>query len=179
MQTLRRNLPLLLLIVFELAVGILLFLKPVEFTQGIIITLGVLLLVIGAIDLFRFLRDRKSLGVNDYLTLSLAILALLCGAFLAFGSKLVMGLFGVLAVLYGIFLIVSGLLKGKTYFEFRRAGFPVSVLLLVNAILSVLLGMLIVLHPFDSVDVLWRFTGVSLIVEAIGDAISLLLAAGR
>jgi uncharacterized membrane protein HdeD (DUF308 family) len=55
----------------------------------------------------------------------------------------------------------------------------VSVLLLVNAILSVLLGVLIVLHPFDSVDVLWRFTGVSLLVEAIGDAISLLLAARR
>ena len=77
MQTLRRNLPLLLLIVFELAVGILLFLKPVEFTQGIIITLGVLLLVLGVIDLIRFFRDKKNLGVDNYLTLSLAILALM------------------------------------------------------------------------------------------------------
>ncbi len=176
MQTVRRHFPLLLLTVFELTVGILLFLKPEEFTRGIIITLGVLLLILGVIDLIRFFREKKDFGIDNYLTLSMAILALLCGAFLVFGAKLVMGLFGVLAVLYGVFLIISGVLKGKTYFEFHAAGFPVSMLLFVSAILSVLLGILVVLRPFDSVEVLWRFTGVSLIIEAIGDAISLLLA---
>ena len=179
MKTWKQNLPVILLIAFELAVGILLFIEPEKFTKAVIIGFGVLLLVIGLVYLIRFFADRKQLGVSLWGTLILSICSLIVGCILAFAAEFIMGLFAVLAVLYGIFLVIAGVYKGRTFFELQHLELPVSVVLLFSAILSIGLGCLLVLHPFESTVTLWRVAGISWMIEAIGDSLALVLGARK
>ncbi len=179
MKTWKQNLPVVLLIAFELAVGILLFIEPEKFTKAIIIGFGALLLVIGLVYLIRFFTERKQLGVHSWGMLILSICTLIAGCVLTFAAEFILGLFAVLAVLYGIFLVIAGLYKGRIYFELQHFGLPVSIVLLFSAILSIGLGCLLVLHPFESTVTLWRIAGVSWMVEAIGDALALVLGARK
>ena len=47
----------------------------------------------------------------------------------------------------------------------------------VSAILSVIFGFVILQNPFDTVEFLWRFTGIIMILEAIIDVVSLVYVA--
>lgn len=174
MKDWKRIWPIGLLLLAEAAVGVLLFLKPEEFTRGLLIALGCVLALIGAWSLLRFFTEHRDIGLWNWATLTAAVLFLAAGGVLALWPQLVLGLFSAAAVVYGVFLILAGLYKGKTYLELRRMGFAAPAFLLIGAILSLGLGVLVVLHPFDSMLVLWRFTGVSLLIEAVCDGAALL-----
>ena len=59
MKKFLRILPMILPILFELAVGVLLFLKPEEVTRTIILILGLGLIVVGIVLLILFFRAKK------------------------------------------------------------------------------------------------------------------------
>jgi len=172
MSSLKHNLPSILLILGELIVGILLLIKPESFTRAAIILLGIVLLAVGVVYLIRWLkgRDRGEAGAG---TLLFAIVALLVGLVCVFGVGWIMRLFGVLAVVFGVFLLISGVIKCKSYFDGRKAGLSVSPLALVSAVLSVIFGVLIIFHPAGMVNSIWVFAGIALIIEAAVDFIAL------
>ena len=169
MKALRNNIPIILLILFELIVGILLFVNPEGFTAAAITCFGIVLLAIGVIYLIRFLREK-----NQYPTLVLALVSLVIGFICTFLTSLVMGLFAVVAVIYGVILIVSGVYKFKAHRDAKRLGLPTIPLALISAILSIILGLVIVVNPFTTTKVLWSFAGISLIVEAVVDFCSMI-----
>lgn|GEM_PF-1673555 len=176
MKTWKHNLPIFLLAVFELIIGVLLFLKPEEFTGTVIVVFGVVLLVFGTVYLIQFFVERRQSGLTNWGSAVLAVFSLALGFICICASGLLLRLFSVIAVIYGIFLILAGILKGRTYFALRSAGFYASMLLIFFAILSIGIGGLLVLHPFESTMVMWRVAGFAWILEGAGDIISLLLA---
>ena len=178
MKKLKIYAPLILLILFELVVGILLLINPEGFTQTVINVFGIVLLVIGAVYLIRFFTDKKKEGKYNIATIVLSVISLAVGILCAFFAPTVMGFFTVIAVIYGVILIVSGIFKAKTFFDSRKAKLPVSFLSLVSAIVSIILGVLIVANPFTTTKVLWIFAGISLIVEAVLDAAALVIGIG-
>ena len=170
-------LPLVVLILFELMIGVLLFLKPEEFTKTMIVIFGFVLIVFGAVFLIQFLTEQKENGSKKWELLVLAIAVLGLGALCAAASGFVLKLFAIPAVLYGIFLIIAGIFKGRAFFVMRSEGIKAPFLLFISALLSIALGCLLVLHPFESVVVLWRIAGLSWILGAIGDGVSLIFGA--
>lgn len=172
-KTWKAYLPLGLLILFELAVGILLFIRPEEFTRAVVIGFGVLLLAASAVSFVRYFSDRRAMGEGSVLTLFLAVFTLALGGACAFLPGWVLGLFALAAAVYGVILVVAGLFKLAAYIDRRQAGWHPSVLSLIGAVLSVALGLLILINPFTARDVVWQVAGVSLIVEAVFDTVGL------
>lgn len=176
MKTLKANFRTILLIVFEAAVGILLFVKPEAFTTTIIVTFGIVMLILGVINLVRFLRDRKD-GISNAPAIITAVISLILGVFGTFFSGFIIGLIAAVAVIYGIILIVSGVYKLQSYFEVKKAGFPVSKVCVVSGVIAVILGIVVVVYPKDAVFSVWMLTGIMMFTEAVIDVIALLLAA--
>lgn len=173
MRLLRSSLSLILLILAEIAVGILLFVNPEEFTRTVLTLFGIIMLLVGLVSCVRFFRDRKD-GMESPLTLIFAVAALVIGIFCAFATSFVLGLFSVVAVIYGVILILAGIYKAQTYFQNKKAKLRPSFLVLLSAVLAVILGAVIVFNPFTTTVMLWRFAGISMIAEAVIDLIALI-----
>ncbi|MBP5617722.1 MAG: DUF308 domain-containing protein [Clostridia bacterium] len=156
-----------------MAVGVLLFINPVGFTTAVTIGFGVLLLAVAAFAFVRYFSDRRAMGQGSVLTLFLAILTLLIGCVCTFASGWVLGLFAIAAMVYGVILTVAGIFKLATYVERRQSGLHPTVLSLIGALVSIVLGLFILLNPFDATEILWQIAGVALIVEAVFDLIGL------
>lgn len=177
MKNWKHTLPLVILILFELMIGVLLFIKPEEFTSTVIVIFGFILIVFGIVYLVQFFSDRREDGSRRWEILVLSICVMAIGVFCAAASGFIMKLFVIPAVLYGIFLVISGIFKGRTFFAIRSEGLRAPFLLFLSALISVALGCLLILHPFDSVVTLWRIAGLSWIIGGIGDAVSMIMGA--
>lgn len=172
MKKFLRILPMILLILFELAVGVLLFLKPEEVTRTIILILGLGLIVVGIVLLILFFRAKKEDSGRIPL-LVFAIFNLIVGLVLAIFPGWIVSLFKVLFLVYGVFMIASGVYKSALYINLRVKKIPASVFMLFGALLSVVLGVIIVVNYQAAAAIMWRVTGVSLILAGILDAIGL------
>ena len=173
MKNIRNNIPVILLTLFEFAVGVLLLINPEAFTKAVLIIFGAILIVIGAIYLVRVLRD-KTEGVSG-ITMTVALISLIVGILCIVFPSMIMSLFSVAAIIYGVMLIVSGVYKTKSYTDAKKAGSPLPVISLISAFLSVALGILIVLNPFGTVRALFTFAAIFLIIEAALDLVSVIL----
>jgi len=175
MKKLRLALPVLLTAVFEIIFGVLLFRDPESFTKTVLMLFGVMLLGIGVVSLIRYLKDNRAGGnpVVNSLTLAAAIVSLVIGAICTFAASAVVTLFTVLAVVYGIMLLITGVLKCQTFFAGRALGIRSPFLILVSALLTIVCGLVIIANPFDSTHVMLQFLGIALIAQAVLDIVAL------
>ena len=88
-----------------------------------------------------------------------------------------MGIFPVMALIYGIYLVVSGVYKIGLFLDVVRLKVPYAFILLISGILAAACGALIILNPFAGVKAIWIFTGIVLIVEAVIDLVDLVVRA--
>lgn len=172
----RKMLPMLLIILFEAAVGVLLLIDGEAFTRAVLIIFGALLMVLGLVMLFRFIGDRREEIFNP-LALVIAVIAIAVGAVFAFGSSLIIGLITLITLIYGVIMAINGVFKLVDYFTLRKAGAPVSGFTVFSAVLAIALGIVIVINPFGTDVALWMVMGIVLIVEAVMDIIALIMAA--
>lgn len=178
MNRLSRNFSIILMILFEGIVGFMLFGDPENFTRGVIVFFGIVMLILGIGNLIQTLRTRVD-GKPDSYLMTGAVADLIIGLILTVGNKLVYGIFPVLAVIYGIFLIIAGIHKTRVYLWLKRDGFRPSILSIISALAAIALGVIIVLNPFSTAATLWKFTGIVMIVEAVVDLIAFFLGMRR
>ena len=160
---------------FEIFVGILLLVNPIGFTSGIVIGSGILLCIYGMISVFKYFTTHIEEAVIHQ-DLSIGLLALLGGAFCIFQSEWFASAQEILTIIYGVFMIVSGIGKIQWSIDLLRLKRK-WILSGVSAVLSVIFGFVILQNPFDTVEFLWRFTGIIMIIEAIIDVVSLVYVA--
>lgn len=173
MKSLKVNIPIILLILFEVAVGILLLVDPEGFTRMIIILFGIILLAIGITYLLRYLHGKKE-NINDLLSLTVAVVALAIGAICTFCSGAIIGLITAMAIIYGVILIISGIYKINNYFMIKKAQFPISAVSAASGVLAVILGVVIVVYPKNAAFSVWQLAGIVLIIEAVIDFLSII-----
>lgn len=174
MRVIQKNGVSILMCLLELLLGVLLLLDPTGFTSAIIIALGAVLIVWGVICVVRYFRVNAAEGA---LTQSLfkGLLLLLGGLFCVLRSKWFVATFPLLTILYGIGLLISGVGKIQwmaDMIRFRRKRWYMPA---VSAVLSLLFAGIILFNPFETTAVLWSFTGIVLIVEAVFDILAILL----
>ena len=159
---------------FEIVIGILLLISPVGFTTGIISALGIALMASGVISVVQYIRaDAKEAAKGQYLTKGL--LLLLSGGFCAFKSHWFIVTFPALSILYGVGVLVTGITKVQLTFDMIRQKNKKWFLGLISAAISIICALIILKSPFASATVLWMFTGISLIVEAVFDMVTLIM----
>lgn len=178
MRTLKENMGGVIMLLFEILVGILLLINPVSFTSGIIIGLGVVLLALGTAGVVVYFRlDPVEAARRQTLTKGLITIA--AGLFCIFQSRWFIVTFPLLTIMYGVIILVTGIAKIQWAVDMLRMKRPKWFLAAIASVLSIVLAGIIILNPFTSTIFLWRFVAVSLILGAVLDILALLFSMNR
>ncbi len=173
MKTLKTSASGIVLCLFELIVGILLMINPVGFTSSIIMLAGAMLTISGFISIIRYFKaDMKEAAASQNLMKGLA--TVLVGCFCFIKSNWFIATFPMLTIIYGVMILFNALAKIQTTVDMLRAKSKYWFWPAINAVLSISCAMVILKTTFTSTAVLWIFTGISMIAEAILDAITLI-----
>lgn len=163
----------ILLCLFELQIGILLLIDPMGFTSGIMIAVGVLLIAVGIWLVVRYFQTNAlEAALGRKLTAGLA--ALILGLFLVFRSAWFVKTFSVLTLVYGLTILVTGLIKTQQTVDsirLKSRGWWIDA---ATAVLAIAGALVIICNPFETTTILWRFIGITLLVEAVADGVALL-----
>ncbi len=174
MEKFKRLLPTILMILFEVVIGILLLIDGERFTGVIFVIFGVLMLVLGLISLIRTLLAARGGNVISSFALVMSIILITIGAFFTAASGSVIGVVGFIATIYGLILVISGVFKLADYLTLRAAGVGSSFAIF-SVIISIVLGILIAFNPFGTAQIFWTVLGIMLIASAVLDIISLII----
>lgn len=168
MKTLKENFIAVIICLFEFLVGILLLVKPTGFTAGFIIAAGIVLTVLGLLNCVRYVRvDAQRAAKGQFLTKGLTFI--LIGVFCVGNYRWFIKTFSALTILYGVAVLLSAVEKVQLTVDMLRRRKPNWPFAAVSALLSLVCAGIILENPFASTEVLWKFIGVSLIVEAALD----------
>ena len=164
MKAIKQNGNGILLGLGEILVGILLL---------IIIALGAVLCLVGLVSMVRYFRtEAKEAAVGRLLTKGL--LALLLGVFCMVENDWFLATFPKLTILYGVLTLLAGIGKIQLTVDMIRAKKSRWYLGAFGAVISIACAVVILQNPFANTDTLWLFTGISLIVEAVFDAVTII-----
>lgn len=158
----------------ELLIGILLFVDPVGFTSGILIAVGVILLICGAVCLIHYFNTEAAQAALEQ-NFSKGLIMILLGGFLALRTQQAIDIFPLLTHLYGIAILVIGVVKLQQGIDLLRMKARYWFLAGGNALLAIVFAAVILSNPFASTIVLWRMAAISLIVEAVLDIVVLIM----
>ncbi len=103
------------------------------------------------------------------------LVALLAGAFCAFNPGWFIITFPVIAILYGVAVLIGGLSKVQLTVDMLRMKNSKWWWGAISAAISIVCALVIINSPFSSTVALWWFTGISLIVEAVFDLVTLIM----
>ena len=178
MKFIKENWASLLTILFLVLVGILLLVDPGTFGVVIIKVAGILFTALGVYDLIKYFRaDPEEAAKGSAFYSGMTMLS--AGCFCFFGSGWFVSVFPVLAVLYGLFQILLGFRKAQRTVDDIRMKKPLWYLKAISAAISLLFGLIIVLNPGMTFMSIWVFTGITLIIEGIFDAVASFFAAEK
>ena len=163
----------ILLCFAELVIGVLLLIKPVGFTRGIIIALGIPLMLKGVGYVISYIRQKPQEASEGNL-LAKGLLMTCGGLFCMFRSGWFITVFPALTILYGLMTLVTAFGKIQWTADLFRAKHKYWFLALISAVLSIALAVMIMTNPFASTAAMWIFIGVSMIVEAVMDVVTII-----
>ena len=158
----------------ELLIGILLFVDPVGFTSGILMAVGVIFLLCGVVCLIHYFNTDPVQAALEQ-NFSKGLVMILLGGFLVLRTQQVIALFPLLTHLYGVAILIVGVVKLQQGVDLLRLKARYWFLAGVNALLAILFAAIILSNPFASTIVLWQVAAISLIVEAVLDIAVLFL----
>lgn len=168
----------IVLCLFELIVGILLLINPAGFTTWIIMIAGIVLMILGLVEVVRYFRT-SALEASLGQTLAKGLIFLLAGGFCAFKAEWFVLTFPVLAMIYGVVILLTGIGKVQLTVDMIRRKNKKWFLAAISAIVSVVCAVVILKNPFASATVLWIFTGITLIVECVLDIVTMIIGGRR
>lgn len=164
----------LLLWAVELVVGVLLLIKPVAFTAGVIICCGAAIMLKGLFSIIAYFKESAQEAAKNQ-RLSSGLMYLLAGTLCAFGYRWLMAAVPFLGIVYAVLLLWLGIQKVQTAVDQLRLGNPRWYLMGISAALSLVCAAIIFFNPFAGAEGLWIFAGVSLIAEAVADIVSFVM----
>lgn len=165
----------LLLALCELAVGVVLLIDPVGFSEVIIKGIGVALVVFGVLSSIQYFKTSPEMAAQEQ-NLTIGLLEIMGGLFCLIKSSWFMVTFPLLTVIYGVITLVTGAAKVQWAADLFRENAAKWFLAALSAIISLVCGIIILCNPFASTTVLWTFIAISLIVEAVFDVIGAIFA---
>ncbi len=171
MNTIKENLGNLILGLCELIVGILLLVEPIQYTSGIIIVAGIVLIILGVISAISHFRIPPQDAIHDR-EFSIGLIEIAVGLFCAFQSNWFIDTFPVLTLIYSIPLLVIGFVKVQWAIDLLRLKKNHWFLALINAALCFLAVILIMMNPLASTMFLWVYTAITLIAASVLDIIT-------
>jgi len=172
MKILKEHMDGIVFCLFELVVGILLLFNPIGFTSGIIMIAGIVLMVLGLVQIIKYFKTSVQEAMLQQ-TLVKGLILILLGIFCAFKTEWFIATFPVLTTIYGVVILVTGISKVQLTVDMLRQKKQKWFWAAINAACSIVFAAIILFSPFTSTAILWMFTGISLLVEGALDIITL------
>lgn len=171
-KLLKSNLSTLIMILGELAIGVLLLIRPVGFTRVILMALGAVLAVRGLLGVIKYFRTEAQQAAREQ-ALARNLAVLLVGSFCLFRSEWFIATFPALTVIYGVLILFTSLYKVQQAVDLWRLKTGNPLISGLSALLTMVFGLVTLLNPFATVSALWIFIGITLLAEAVVDAAAL------
>ena len=152
----------MLLSIAYIVIGMLLLIMPEASLLWICNAFGVVVLVTGIVCLIQYARIRGTGFTAPFMLVGGVITAGL-GIFFTLAKPQVVASF--LPVVFGIFIVVDGVSRVGTAIDLAKRKGQKWWMLLLLSIVSVGLGVLLLLHPFDAAVSVVMLCGILLIVE--------------
>lgn len=160
--------------VCEMAVGVLLLIDPIAFTSAIVRIFGIVFCVFGVFNIMSYFKLDPELGSMS-MGFTKGLVQAIAGVFCIFRPEWFANAFPLLAIAYGIVILIVGLVKLQWSVDMVRLGAKYWYIPGIGGITSVIFALVIIFNPFTTTAVLWIFAGVSLIAEAVIDAVSAIM----
>ncbi len=176
MKNLKWNL--ILMSLLYLALGIFLLAVPGTALNIVCYALGAVVLICAAVQLVRYFTASHKVFQSQF-TLISGLVCLGLGGFLLLRSDIVVR---ILPVVFGLFVLFDSLGRIQSALELRRCGYASWKWFILLALLSVVLGGIMIFDPFAAMETLVMGIGIILIVEGafnLGGAIYTALAIRR
>lgn len=154
----------LITIIAGLVIGILLLLQPGETVQLVSMLCGITIIMLGVGAWISYFSKVKSTILAILGTLSIISGIILCVKYKSIIS--------VVLFLFGIFILISGIVDFVSAIEAKRNDLKSWIVSLIMAAATIILGLLVIVNPFDSMLVITRLLGAGLIIYAVMDLIS-------
>ena len=161
---------LILMSILYLALGIFLLMVPGTALNIVCYALGGVVLACAAVQLIRYFAVERGV-FQSQLTLISGLVCLGLGAFLIIRSDLVVR---ILPIVFGLFVIFDSLGRIQNALELRRCKYSSWKGFLLLAVLSIVLGIVMILDPFGTMETLVMAIGVILIIEGALNLLSAL-----
>lgn len=174
MKSLQKYLSGMVLSLFEIFVGVLLLIDPFAFTSGIIMVLGAILVFVGLVCVFKYFREEATTAALEQ-NLFKALIALSLGGFCLLGNGVIVEISALLTFVYGVIILITGFSKVQKTIDMLRLKKTKWGFTAISAAVTVICAALILFNPFGATEWIWRFIGITLIVEALIDALAVLL----
>ena len=157
-----------------LALGIMMLVFPQQMSGTIMLILGVIALLIGIVKLIICFAASKGvpLRVADFIVG--VVFVVLGVATLILREKLL----NVIPVIFGLFLLISSLLKIRDAIDARRFSSSRWVFSLVVAVISAVMALILILRPAFVMELYFRLIGIFLIIDGASGLMSALSLAG-
>lgn len=172
MKKIKKTMGGMVFFLLELLVGILLLINPVGFTSSIIIGAGVVMICLGTLSISRYFKTEPAQAAAEQ-NLFHGLLLLLGGIVCATKSSWFLSTFSMLTVLYGLGILISGIAKIQWAVDIFRLKEGKWIMPAISAALSIICGIVVLSSPFGTMTVLWKFTGIVIIAEAVFDMAAL------
>lgn len=144
--------------------GIVLIAKPVESVQFICIIFGTVIIFLGAGSLLLYFTKLKFTFIAV-----LGVLMMIAGAVVCVKYQ---QLISAVIFLFGLFVTISGTVDFFSALDAKKNNLKTWIFSLVMSIGVIIMGVIVLINPFDSAVLLTRLLGVSLLVYAMLDLIT-------
>lgn len=145
-------------------IGIILLVKPDESVEFISILCGATVIMLGVGAWISYFTKFRSTFLAILGTLAVVAGIILCVKYRSIISAVLF--------LFGIFVLVGGVVDLVSALEARKNDLKSWIISVVMAVIAIVLGLLVIINPFNSVMALTRILGAGLIVYAVMDLIT-------
>lgn len=145
-------------------IGIVLLVRPDETVQFISILCGVTVVMLGIGAWISYFTKFKSTILAILGTLAVIAGIILCVRYRSIVSAVIF--------LFGVFVLVGGIVDLISAIDAKRNDLKSWIVSVIMSAVTIILGLIVIINPFDSVMVLTQLLGAGLIVYAVMDLIS-------
>ena len=143
--------------------GLLLLVFPQQSLNVITYAIGAVALIYGILKIVSYFRNREYSPLFPWeLILGISLVGIGIFSFTNPG-----GIFAILPIILGVLVLIEGISKAQRAMMLQKYGYPKWQAALLAAVLSALLGVLLILNPFGALVITVRVLGGVILVDGI------------
>ncbi len=148
--------------ILMIIVAILLITQPLKTIEWIVIFFGIIIIIDGIFDFINYFKSDKEIRLYSF-DLVEGLLEILAVVLIILNRNILIAFF---PLMLGIWMIVKNIIKIQLSLNLKQV-YENWYLLLIAAILSLILGILIILNPFSSAITITFIAGIFLLVTEV------------